>query len=60
MQGIIEEYRRRAKEYRRQAERAPEYSYAQYLIELALVYEQEALDLEQSRTGPSDPEGSRT
>jgi recombinational DNA repair protein (RecF pathway) len=43
MQGIIEEYRRRAKEYRRLAERAPEYSYAQYLIELALVYEQEAL-----------------
>jgi hypothetical protein len=60
MQGIVEEYRRRAKEYRRLAEMTPENSYAEYLTELALEYEEEALDLERSQTASSAQEGSRT
>jgi hypothetical protein len=45
MQGLVEEYQRRAREYRRLVERTDDPLIAAYLIELAEVYEEEARNL---------------
>jgi hypothetical protein len=48
MQGLVEEYQRRAREYRRLLERTNDPLIVACLIELAEVYEEEALGLAQS------------
>jgi hypothetical protein len=53
MPGIAEEYLSRAKEYRRLAERTGDQLIAEYLIDLAEAYEEEA-----RKADRSPPEGS--
>ncbi len=45
MQGLVEEYQRRAREYRRLVERTDDPLIAACLIELAEVYEEQAQGL---------------
>lgn len=52
MQGLVEEYQRRAREYRRLVERTDDPLISAYLIELAEAYEEEALGLAQQTFRP--------